>query len=143
MRRHLNFAAGMILLWCVSPLQADEHELTEEQRSRVQVNIERAKETLGDRLAKTADELRHSRIDGNFVECAERGISYEYLGLHSFYTEPTVFYHLRRTFGDGFVEELYFGSNRVSCGFPVLFASGAASRADPPYFSQFFHAQIV
>ncbi len=53
-------------------------------------------------------ELKHARIDGNFLDYSERGITYEYLGLHAVYTEPTVFYHLRRDFGDGHVDELYF-----------------------------------
>jgi hypothetical protein len=52
--------------------------------------------------------LRHHRIDGNFIDYQERGIQYEYIGLEAFETEPFVYYHLRRTFPDGFVEELYF-----------------------------------
>ncbi|MDH4271585.1 MAG: hypothetical protein OEW18_06370 [Candidatus Aminicenantes bacterium] len=52
--------------------------------------------------------LRHARIDGNFIDYQKQGIRYEYLGLEGFETEPFVYYHLRRTFPDGFIEELYF-----------------------------------
>lgn len=52
--------------------------------------------------------LARERIDEGFLDYQERGIAYEYVGLHSFDTERSVFYHLRRTFPDGHVEELYF-----------------------------------
>lgn len=55
-----------------------------------------------------AKSLRRERIDGNFLDYRERGIAYEYLGLHAFTTEPSVLYHLKRTFPDGDVEDLYF-----------------------------------
>jgi hypothetical protein len=48
------------------------------------------------------------RIDGNFLDYTPRGIRYEFLGLEAFETEPTVLYHLKRTFADGYFEELYF-----------------------------------
>lgn len=50
----------------------------------------------------------HQRIDGNFINYQERGVVYEYLGLEGFVTEPRVYYHLRRTFPDGEIEDLYF-----------------------------------
>jgi hypothetical protein len=36
------------------------------------------------------------------------GQKVEYIGLEEFRTEPNIYYHLRRTFPDGFIEELYF-----------------------------------
>lgn len=50
----------------------------------------------------------HTRIDGNFIDYKKRGIEYEYIGLEGFETERHAYYHLRRTFPDGFIEELYF-----------------------------------
>ena len=50
----------------------------------------------------------HERIDGNFIDYKKRGIVYEYIGLEGFATEPFVYYHLRRTFPDGEIEDLYF-----------------------------------
>jgi hypothetical protein len=55
-----------------------------------------------------ATSLSHYRIDGNFIDYENRGIAYEYVGLEGFESEPNVYYHLRRTFPDGFIEELYF-----------------------------------
>ena len=55
-----------------------------------------------------AKSISHTRIDGNFIDYKNRGIIYEYIGLEGFETEPFVYYHLRRTFPDGFVEDLYF-----------------------------------
>jgi len=55
-----------------------------------------------------ARSLSHSRIDGNFLDYAERGIAHEYLGLEGFASDLRVYYRLRRTFPDGFVEDLYF-----------------------------------
>lgn len=55
-----------------------------------------------------AKTLAHERIDGNFLHYAERGIKYEYIGLEGFESEPHVYYHLRRTFPDGVIEDLYF-----------------------------------
>lgn len=52
--------------------------------------------------------LARERIDEGFLDYRQRGITYEYVGLQSFDTERSVFYHLRRTFPDGHVEELYF-----------------------------------
>ena len=52
--------------------------------------------------------LRHYRIDGNFIDYQRRGIKYEYRGLEGFATEPFVYYHLIRSFADGFSEDLYF-----------------------------------
>jgi hypothetical protein len=52
--------------------------------------------------------LKHFRIDGNFIDYENRGIKYDYMGLEGFATEPFVYYHLRRTFADGFIENLYF-----------------------------------
>ena len=52
--------------------------------------------------------LRHYRIDGNFIDYQRRGIKYEYCGLEGFATEPFVYYHLIRSFADGFSEDLYF-----------------------------------
>jgi len=50
----------------------------------------------------------HKRIDGNFIDYKKRGITYTYIGLEGFLTEPRVYYHLRRTFPDGEIEDLYF-----------------------------------
>ena len=50
----------------------------------------------------------HNRIDGNFIDYKNQGIGYKYIGLEGFETEPYVYYHLRRTFPDGFIEDLYF-----------------------------------
>jgi hypothetical protein len=50
----------------------------------------------------------HNRIDGNFIDYKKQGIAYKYIGLKGFETEPYVYYHLRRTFPDGFIEDLYF-----------------------------------
>ena len=58
--------------------------------------------------APWAVSFSHIRIDGNFIEYTKRGIVYEYIGLEGFDSEPFVYYHLRRTFPDGLVEELYF-----------------------------------
>ena len=58
-----------------------------------------------------AKSISHNRIDGNFIDYKERGIEYEYIGLEGFNTEPNVYYHLHRTFADGFEEELYFEVN--------------------------------
>ncbi len=55
--------------------------------------------------------LKHYRIDGNFIDYKSHGIQYEYVGLEGFATEPFVYYHLRRTFPDGFNEGLYFDVN--------------------------------
>jgi len=55
--------------------------------------------------------LKYFRIDGNFIDYKSRGIEYEYLGLEGFATEPFVYYHLRRTYPDGFIEDLYFDAN--------------------------------
>jgi len=52
--------------------------------------------------------LKHFRIDGNFIDYQRRGIKYEYHGLEGFATEPFVYYHLIRSFADGFSEDLYF-----------------------------------
>jgi hypothetical protein len=52
--------------------------------------------------------FRSERIDGNFINYSERKIIYEYIGLSGSDTEPTVFYHLRRTFPDGYYEDLFF-----------------------------------
>ncbi len=52
--------------------------------------------------------LKHFRIDGNFIDYQRRGITYDYRGLAGFSTEPFVYYHLVRTFADGFREDLYF-----------------------------------
>jgi hypothetical protein len=52
--------------------------------------------------------MLHMRIDNNFIDYKKRGISYEYIRLEGFVTEPHVYYHLRRTCPDGFVEDLYF-----------------------------------
>jgi len=56
-----------------------------------------------------AQSLSHQRIDDNFIDYKRRGIEYEYVGLEGFESEPYVYYHLRRTFSDGFIEDLYFG----------------------------------
>jgi hypothetical protein len=50
----------------------------------------------------------HLRIDGDFIDYKERDIRYEYLGLEAFETEPFAYYHLRRTYPDKHVEDLYF-----------------------------------
>jgi hypothetical protein len=50
----------------------------------------------------------HNRIDGNFIDYKNQGIKYEYVGLEGFESELYVYYHLRRTFPDGWVEDLYF-----------------------------------
>ena len=55
-----------------------------------------------------AQSFSHDRIDGNFIDYKNQGIAYEYIGLEGFETEPYVYYHLRRTFPDGFIEDLYF-----------------------------------
>lgn len=55
-----------------------------------------------------ATSFSHNRIDGNFIDYMNQGIVYEYVGLEGFETEPYVYYHLRRTFPDGFVEDIYF-----------------------------------
>ncbi len=55
-----------------------------------------------------AQSLSHHRIDGNFIDYKKRGIKVEYVGLEDFGTGPGLYYHLRRTFPDGFMEELYF-----------------------------------
>ena len=55
-----------------------------------------------------AKSFSHSRIDGNFIDYEKRGIAYEYVGLKGFETDLNVYYHVRRTFPDGFIEELYF-----------------------------------
>ncbi len=52
--------------------------------------------------------MKHYRIDGNFIDYQRRGITYEYRGLAGFATEPFVYYHLIRSFADGFSEDLYF-----------------------------------
>lgn len=52
--------------------------------------------------------IRHDRIDGNFINYQERSIRYDFIGLKSFDTEPFVYYHLRRTFADGYSEDLCF-----------------------------------
>lgn len=52
--------------------------------------------------------LARERIDGDFLDYRARGIAYEYLGLEGLDTEPTVFYHLKRTYPDGYFEDLYF-----------------------------------
>jgi hypothetical protein len=55
-----------------------------------------------------AQSFSHQRIDGNFIDYNDHGIAYEYIGLGGFETERHVYYHLRRTFPDGFTEDLYF-----------------------------------
>ncbi len=55
--------------------------------------------------------LIYDRIDGNFIDYAQRGIRYEFIGLEAFEFEPSVVYHLKRTFADGYCEELYFDSD--------------------------------
>jgi hypothetical protein len=55
-----------------------------------------------------AKSLNHQRIDGNFIDYGKRGVVYEYMGLKGFESEPDVYYHLRRTFPDGYIEDLYF-----------------------------------
>ncbi len=55
-----------------------------------------------------AGALTHMRADGYFLDDGATGIAYEFLGLEAFRTEPTVFYHLKRTFADGYFEDLYF-----------------------------------
>ncbi len=55
--------------------------------------------------------LKHYRIDGNFIDYKRNGIHYEYVGLEGFTTEPFVYYHLLRTYSDGFSEDLYFDVN--------------------------------
>lgn len=55
-----------------------------------------------------AQSMKHHRIDGNFIDYKARGIEYEYIGLEGFETERSTYYHLRRKFPDGFVEDLYF-----------------------------------
>jgi len=52
--------------------------------------------------------FRNQRIDGNFLDYGNRGVSYKYIGLKGLDTEPTVFYHLKRVFADGYTEDLYF-----------------------------------
>ena len=52
--------------------------------------------------------MLHMRIDDNFIDYKKQGISYEYIGLEGFETEPFIYYHIRRTFPDGEVEDLYF-----------------------------------
>ncbi len=52
--------------------------------------------------------LKHARIDNSFLNYAEKGIIYEYLGLTGFFSYPSAFYQLKRTYNDGFSEELYF-----------------------------------
>jgi len=55
-----------------------------------------------------AQSLSHHRLDGNFIDYKNRGVKVEYIGLEDFGTGPNMYYHLRRTFPDGFMEELYF-----------------------------------
>jgi len=52
--------------------------------------------------------LVHTRLDGDFLDYQQRGIVVEYLGLEGFATEPSVLYHLKRTFPDGYFEDLFF-----------------------------------
>jgi len=58
--------------------------------------------------APWAISFSHQRIDGNFIDYKNRGIKYDYLGLEGFESEHAVYYLLRRTFPDGFIEKLYF-----------------------------------
>jgi len=55
-----------------------------------------------------AKSMRHERIDGNFIDYKNQGITYGYVGLEAFETEPFAYYHLRRAFPDGVIEDLYF-----------------------------------
>jgi hypothetical protein len=55
-----------------------------------------------------ARSLSHHRIDGNFIDYEVMGIEYEYLGEIRVDPDPNDYHHLRRSFPDGIVEELYF-----------------------------------
>lgn len=76
--------------------------------------------------------LSHQRIDGNFIDYKCRGIAYEYLGLNGFKSEPFVYYHLRRTFLDGFIEELYFNveTGLLHC----LWKTSSPRKNDPEFY---------
>jgi hypothetical protein len=73
----------------------------------------------------------HSRIDGNFIDYKKRGIQYEYIGLAGFETDRKIYYHLRRTFPDGFIEELYF---EVETGLLRGLWRTSSPRKDDPIF---------
>jgi hypothetical protein len=75
--------------------------------------------------------MRHFRIDGNFIDYRKHGIKYEFIGLEGFETEPFVYYHLRRTFPDGFIEDLYFD---IETGFLHGVWPTSSPRKDSPMF---------
>jgi hypothetical protein len=78
-----------------------------------------------------AKSMSHHRIDGNFIDYKDRGIKYEYLGLTGFDQDVYVYYHLRRTFPDGVVEELYFD---IDTGLLYGILPVSSPRNDTPQF---------
>ena len=79
-----------------------------------------------------AKSLSHQRIDGNFIDYKYRGVEYEYIGLEGFESESYVYYHLRRTFPDGFNEDLYFD---VETGLlHALWKTSSPRKNDPEFY---------
>jgi len=52
--------------------------------------------------------LLHTTIDNALLEDTRQGIRYDYLGSEGTRTGPWTFHHLKRTFPDGYSEDLYF-----------------------------------
>jgi hypothetical protein len=79
-----------------------------------------------------AKSLNHQRIDGNFIDYETRGIKYEYKGLAGFESESYVYYHLRRKFPDGFIEDLYFSveTGLLHC----LWKTSSPRKNDPEFY---------
>lgn len=49
---------------------------------------------------------RMGSIDGHFIDYADRGVTYGFVGAEIFNSAPV--YHLKRTFEDGFEQDLFF-----------------------------------
>ena len=87
------------------------------------------------REIKETDYIRMASIDNSFIDYAAAGVTYDLVGAEILNNAPV--YHLKRTYSDGYVEDLYFS---VDAGY--LTEKLTPYNIGPTYFTFWDYRQV-